>query len=258
MSDNEELLDPQDYEDLDEDYLDDDAPPDPWVGRLTLVAGVLVVAILSVVAYGVYITTRDFQGPRTAAERRLRMAEAAVAQRPEEFSVMMELAWAQIEAQKYGDAEDTVSKALELEPDRTTPYLAQGDVEFERGDRGAALKWYKNGLKFAEKVPAAVAAGFKKKGVTPPRPYYQDGSSELAYAAAAIYEDRKEYDLAADMLELAVKFNPQDASSWSKLGDVRLKLDEKKSAEKAYRQALRFIPDHRPALDGLKKLGVKP
>jgi len=72
------------------------------------------------------------------------------------------------------------------------------------------------------------------------------------------YEIRKEFDLALADYDKAIEIDPKFALAYANRGDVYAKKGDRARAVTEYRQALAIEPGNDVALNGLKKLGVRP
>jgi tetratricopeptide (TPR) repeat protein len=239
---------------LDPDPPGEAATPDPITRRLVVAIGLLIIAILSVTVYLVYDAFDTGDGPRTAVERDLEQAEADFREHPGSYDFAIRVAALQISAERYDEALETVEAARELEDDRAATYLALGDIAIAREDLEGALDYFEQGLEIAETPPERVVHDALEKGVRLPDDYAQEAANPLAYGAAQIHVELGQLDEAAEKLELALKYHPQDAESLTMLGHVYAELDEAEQARAAYEEALRYIPDYAPAIQGLEEI----
>ncbi len=72
------------------------------------------------------------------------------------------------------------------------------------------------------------------------------------------YEIRQEYDLALADYSKAIQINSRFALAYANRGDVYFKKGDKAKAVTEYRMALEIDPQNDVALNGMKRLGLRP
>jgi len=74
-----------------------------------------------------------------------------------------------------------------------------------------------------------------------------DVDEELKSADRLIYKEK--YDQAIEILEDAIKSEPENANAWNLLGYASRKLGNLEKSAEAYGNALRIDPEHKDALE---------
>lgn len=219
--------------------------------------GVVVLALVVFASQGAALLTYVLSmrnAPRTSVERRLASDEAATQEHPENVENWARLALDYAYAQRWADAADAISRGRAIKPAAILD-LTEADILRLKGD-GAAVQAYDRAIASANaeyEQQKKVLLKDKNVRVPPPSRLVAEASAGRALALNAAGRIREAVDQAAKALEM----DPSDADLHAALGDMLLALGRKAEAETQYREALRYVPDLKPALEGLRKLGAE-
>lgn len=195
-----------------------------WI-IVALIVAILVVGFL--IAWSVFVTP---QAPRSALERDLFVAQAKVKANPRDAQAHAELGAALFQLGRTGEAVKEYKKALTLSPKGTGFHFGLGLIYRSQGKLDLAIKEFK-----------------RENAIVP--------NHDVFYYLGEIYKQRKQYDLAIEAYQNAIKTGSFDADAHFGLATVYEMKGEKELAKKEYQETLRFVPDHAGALAGLKRLG---
>lgn len=232
--------------------------------RSTLYTRVLVVAIFVVLAamltlllWAVAAGVFQRQAPRTFVERQIDMLESVVKEKPKSEEAWADYALALVAAKQYSRADDVLNRAEKATGKNVIDLeLVRARLAYARGDEAAALKLtekaIKDGLEFRLKEMGRLAS----TGLTPDPTLIKGPILASAYYfQAQLLADREEYDAAIEALNKALVEEPTSADALVMRGNLYIKSSNEASASADFAQALKFIPDYQPALDGLESLG---
>lgn len=217
----------------------------------TLAGGMLVVVLVAVLSFVMY--TRSLEAPRTAIERDIVKYRAAIEQSPSTLTNHLLLARSYVDAGRKEDALATVRRARALS-EAAIVDLTEAEVLRLSGSSEEALPLYDLAVLKAQEEHEQSLVELRGQTVTmePPNTLL---ARALQGRAAALLESG-ELQRSIDDLEQASQILPTDADILVALGAHRLASQDMTGAAEAFIGALRFVPDHREALDGLEKAGV--
>jgi tetratricopeptide (TPR) repeat protein len=228
--------------------------------------GVILVAValvITVVLYALIAGVINPPAPRTAVEFALQRSEAAVKARPGSGKDWADYVTLLMQTGDMGEAKKQLKKARRLVKDKTLVYLNNVDMailvsESKFKEAYAASDGY---LKFDEKVRGDAIKEYGARGivVTPEVVAGQNQvTAELLTYRARAAAGLKKYDKALEALDFALQSSPGASDILVLRAAVHIQAGDKKAAIADFREALTYIPDYQPALDGLKALGAKP
>ena len=240
------------------------APPsagmfrDPVVRIMAYVALGLVVLFLATVVGAVVTGVLSPDGARTAAERQLLIAAAAV-KAPgaggETWAPYIDALVANGELRK---ARVALSRARASVVSTAAPDLDLAEARLLRAQKRytqaaeAADKAMKG---YAAEQAARVAAGGETATADE-----QVGLEENYYNAALVkayaYVDLRRWKSAVGMFDIYISQFPTAADILVDRGNAKAAMKDKAGAEKDFREALRFVPYDKEAKAGLKRIGV--
>lgn len=220
-----------------------------WLLRVTLM--LLVVFLASGVSLVLY--TLSMRGaPRTGLERAVTMDEVAVRENPKDMQNWARLALAYNQAGRFNDAMRTIERASAIEHSPIID-LTEADILRLAKRYDEALRAYNALEKFTNAEFEKFVKERRRRGII------VTNQNEVLYLClygrGQVYDALDENDRAIADFREAADIMPTDAEVWVELARLYAKDRRDKEAADAYRQALRYIPDYKPALDGLKRLG---
>ncbi len=246
--------DDYEFDEDDESEAQDQAPAQPAdpVTRVLLVVALSVIVVLLATA-GVlfyYLGTLN-KAPRTITERDITAWETMTREKPKDASAWMNLSYAYADAKRFDDAIATIDEGRRSSKEPTL-ILVKADVLRAAGR-------YKEALDAYDEAEVAVKAALKKikddreeVGVR----MKDDGTviGRVYYGRAITNQKLGDTEAALKDLERAVNANPQQANVSVALGDAYLEAGQTAKAAKAYRNALKYVPDYAGALEGLQRI----
>lgn len=250
-----DVTDDDDYEFYGEDdETQDQAPahaPDPVTRVLLVVALSVIVVLLATAGVLFYYLGTLNKAPRTITERDVTAGETLTREKPKDATAWMNLAYAYSDAGRFDDALATIDKGMRSSKEPTL-ILVKADVLRVAGRYKEALDSYdeaevavKAALKKIKEDREKVGVRMKDDGKVISRVYFGRAltNQKLGDAKAALKD-----------LERAVAANPQQVNVSVALGDAYLESGQTAKAEKAYRDALKYVPDYAGALEGLQRI----
>lgn len=228
----------------------------PLAVERRLIGVVLLAAVVFAAQAGALLTyvLSMRNAPRTTVERRLASDEAAVQEAPRDIENWARLALGYAYAQRWADAADAISRGRAVKSAAILD-LTEADILRIKGD-DAAIKAYDRAIVSANaEYEQQRKLLLKDKNVRVPPPNRLVAEALAGRALALQAAGRTEE--AADQAVKALEMDPSDAELRAALGDMLLVLGRKTDAETQYREALRYVPDLRQALEGLRKLGAE-
>ncbi|MEI8083887.1 MAG: tetratricopeptide repeat protein, partial [Actinomycetes bacterium] len=227
-----------------------------------LVLAILIIIILwlvSVASALMFGFLSPAQAPRTEIEHQLSEYQQKTQSGKATAKDWAGYVAALLEAGQISKAESVVNQALKTsKTDKSYVYLSQARVLMARKRYSDAVKAADAALAEAQKETDGEVKRLKAKGIAATAekrrvPSWMDALLIRAQALAAAgktAEAIKAYDA---FLVLA----PTESDVMTVRGLLKVKAGDKAGAEKDFREALRFIPDYQPALDGLKQIGAE-
>jgi len=223
-------------------------PVSAWLLKVAL--ALIVVLLVLTLTIAIYLVTLH-DAPRTAEERDISAAEISVREAPGVAENWMNLSYAYAAVKRYDDAITTARKGRS-ETGEDVLLLAEADVLRVSGRPAAAVEVYDRAEGAVRNAEREAAGARRKVGIFVP---LDDTTMAQVYVGRGIAR-RMLGDTAAAIadLERAVAITPDQATVLSTLGDYYADSGQGEKAAEQYRAALRYVPDHAPALDGLKRL----
>jgi tetratricopeptide (TPR) repeat protein len=203
--------------------------------RIASIALALLVVAAAILVGAAAMQRPDDGTPRTATERALIDAKAAIDANPRDVDARLQLARAYIGMGQIETAVRTLQAAQELAPD--DPRLAHllGLAYLEGGDAASALTQ----LEQAAETEGAFSEDYAAM-------WFDIGRARLM---------NDDLEGAAAAFEKALVYSPQAADAIFELAGVYERLGRTEEAIAAYQGVLRFVPDHQGAQAGLSRLG---
>ncbi|MEI8080971.1 MAG: tetratricopeptide repeat protein [Actinomycetes bacterium] len=164
-----------------------------------------------------------------------------------------------LEAGQVTKAESVVNQAIKTsKSDKSYVYLSQARVLMARKRYNDAVKAADAALAESKKETDSEVKRLQAKGINATvekrrLPSWQDSLLVRAQALAAAGKTADAIKAYDDFLVLA----PTESDVLTVRGLLKVKVGDKTGAEKDFREALRFIPTYKPALDGLKQIGAE-
>lgn len=229
------------------------APRDPWANVLLVVVLSLVVALVATTGVLFFYLTSLNEAPRTMLERDIHAAEALAAEQADTTRAWAALAYVYANAGRYDDALAAVERGKKL-PDPESMFIVEADILRMAGRHAEALEAYETALEKAQELRERIVRERAEKGILDE--ISDDGSLFQVYSGrAAVKVELGDTDGAIADFVLATEQNPRQAPVWVSLGDLYAEAGDIEAAEKAYRSALRVVPDYEDALRALERIG---
>jgi tetratricopeptide (TPR) repeat protein len=187
-------------------------------------------------------------------------AQKAIQVNPNDGQALTLFAQIQVQRGQVANAIGAWEQWSSAHPNDAAAYAMLGTLEEARGDTGKAETWYKKSLQIqpeqpvatnnlayrmlenGEDVDVAFSLAQTARRVSPNSP---DTADTLAWA----YYHKGTYSFARDLLEDAIKTNPNNAAMQYHLGMVYSKLSDKSDAVIHLKKAVSLAPDSSTAKD---------
>ncbi len=189
---------------------------------------VVVLGVTGFLAWTVFMTP---DVPRSALEQDLFRTRGLVELSPDDPNARVEYASALYRAGDVQAAVRELEAALEIQPGHGGALYNLAVVHWYNGERDKAIEDLRT---LVQKHPADQAAWFR---------------------LGAFLEDRQDWKGAGEAFQRAVELRPEDAPARVRFGRALAKLDKVEEARAQYEAALQYVPDYKPALEGLDALG---
>lgn len=231
---------------------------DPAEVNRWLIAAIIGVVVL-ILTVGLWIVATGIMNPptpRTYHERQLDLLETVVKQKPKAVSAWSDYVRALTAAKQYSAAQRTLARAEKV-VGKDTPELAleRARLTLARGDQKQGAAELAKALKITQDLRKEVLAEFAKKGVVvDPKIIKGPVMAEIARLQGDQFASEKKWPEAIKAYSIALVERPTDADLLVLRGSVYLETDDAEKAEADFKQALEYIPDFQPALDGMKRL----
>jgi tetratricopeptide (TPR) repeat protein len=230
---------------------------DPVRRWLLLGIAVIVVAILALVVFALVSGLFARQAPRTATEARLVTLRSAAEGAPGSGAAQRDYIEALIISGQYGAARDQIDIMKEqlAATEVTYVYVAELGLLLERGDFDRALEVAEEAYKYEIAEQEAWVAEQTAAGRSVDRTLL----SQENVIAIQVYRARAsgglgDVELGVEYLSEALELDPGAADLLVLRGQGYLELGDVDAARADFEQALVFIPDFQPALEGLNSL----
>ena len=226
---------------------------------LVAIIGVIIlflVAIISAMVFG-YIGTP--KAPRTAVERELNVLSAKVETGKADVKTWANYVKALTAAGQYSKAQAALDKSLKA---------AKSDKSFllvEQARLDLATERYSESAKSADKAIAEAERELQKRLEEVAKKNVKadlEKERPLSWGEAALIKAEalgrtEDIDAAIKAYDAYLVLMPTASDMFVERGQLKAKNGDKAGAEKDFREALRFVPDSQPALDGLKQIGAE-
>ncbi|MCJ7797482.1 MAG: tetratricopeptide repeat protein [Thermoleophilia bacterium] len=200
-------------------------------------AAAVLVLILAIVGVGALLVLRVFTEkdplPVSAVERDIILYQDKVGKDPQDPQAHGSLAQAYLAAKRYPEALAEADRLIKLQPKNLGGFYLRGLTLRLSGDFDGALEAY-------DAVLALVPT-----------------EAEAMYQKSLVMRAKGDLDGAQKSLEAAVAANPMASDFRVQLGAFYESKGHKEKAVEQYQAALRYVPDYAPALEALRRLGVK-
>lgn len=230
---------------------------DPVTHWLLLALGAVVIlwlaGVLSALAFGMLTPSKS---PRTVTERNIALLQEQVQTGKAETIAWARYIDALTTAGQYSKARDVVNTALaQAKSDRSYILAEQARLEFMTKDYSAAVSSADKAIAAADaEYQAKIASNQAKQiaaGAVMPDSW---GLGVLTKSQAQAASGDKA--AAIKTLDVYLAENATDSDVLVRRADLKAATGDTAGAQKDYRQALKYIPDYKPALDGLAKIGA--
>lgn len=223
------------------------------VERALLIAVTLILAVFVATAGSLVLYVLSMRNaPRTEVESEINAGQVSVKEHPEVVENWARLALGYAKAERYDDALSTIRRGRNV---KAAPILdlTEADILRLKHDSGA-VSAYEHAIETAKTDhEQQLQALRQKKGVTVS--LVSDIEFEARRGLVMALIDANRYKDAADQARTALAMDPADAELHATLGDVYVRLGRKSDARAEYRDALRYVPDLKQALAGMKRIG---
>ncbi len=210
---------------------------------------VAVWLLIAVVALGgsliLYVTSTQTGFPRTEEQRELVIAQSNLDANPDNADAWSRLARAQAAVGQTDEALATVRQGIESTGEKLMTLTEADILRFARRQT-EAISSYNLAEKYYEQLVADGTVSADE-----PSEYLAQVTYGRGLCEVAIGDD----EAALADFEASVRYFPSSADAWVALGDVYATMGSNKSAISAYNEALRYVPDHPGALQGLVRTG---
>lgn len=214
--------------------------------------GIAVWLSVAILALGgslfLYLRSTDTGVPRTDAQRELIVARSLVSASVDDSDAWARYARALAAVGQVDESLQAVDEGIERTGDEMLLLVAADVQRFDRRYADAISTY--NSAEARYRAVMAAAPSTKPLGMRGndflAQLTYGRGLSEIAVgdSVAGIAD-----------LELSTTYVPAAADTWVALGDAYASLGRTSQARDAYEEALRFVPDHVQALQGLDRVG---
>jgi tetratricopeptide (TPR) repeat protein len=232
---------------------------DPVVRWLTLAIIIVVifwlVSMLSAMMFGVIMPPKT---PRTAAERDLSVLTAEVDTGRASTQTYARYIGALIRAGQLSKAQSALDQSMKVaKTDKSYLLAEQTQLLLVRKDYKGTASAADKAMAEAEKELKAFMDNNVKNnrrataGAVMPTSY---STAALAKASALVASE--DFAGAIKAFDAALAQDPSGSDVLVARAHAKAKVGDKNGAEADYRAALKYIPDYKPALDGLKQIGA--
>jgi tetratricopeptide (TPR) repeat protein len=214
-----------------------------------------LVGILSAMMFGLLAPAK---APRTSTERDLAILSATVDSGKANTQTYSQYISTLISAGQLAKAQQALDTALQTaKTDKSYLYARQTDLLLAKKDyQGTVTEADKAMAEAKKEVKAVMAANVAANraanaGVRTPASY-TDAALDKAEALIA----SKDYKGAIKAYDLYLAEQPIDSDILVQRAQAKIQVGDNKGAEADFRKALTYVPDLKPALDGLKQIGA--
>lgn len=195
--------------------------------------GLIFVLIVFVVGMIGWSALKEPPAPRTSAERDLARFEGLTKTDPSDPGAHAGLGMAYMQTGGYPQAVDHLKKAVKLKAQEPLYYTEMAKAYLGMGKTKEALGTLARAKKLNEKFEEA---------------WFQEGK---------IYFDQEDYPNAISSLTKSMELQPSASDTHYLLGLSFERSSKTEAAVAHYREAVKYMPDYRDAIDALARLQVK-
>ncbi len=238
------------------------ASSDPMLKAMGIGILAIVVLILTVLLYGLIAGVINPAAPRTAVEFALERAETAIKNPKADGRDWADAIALLYSSGKKQEAYDTVEKGrVALKGNNEAVYIDEAYVQLLINDNKnkeaakAAEKAFATQMKIREKIAKDSAS----KGLSVPPQLKRDQNLltiDLLVLWATAEANLKHYPKANEILAQAIVLDTTASDVITMRGDIFLKQKMYGEAKKHYVEALKYLPDYQPAIQGLKSVAA--
>lgn len=198
---------------------------------LTILLALSIVAVLGFMLKDVFFE-KDI--PQNPAERAYFLAKAMADKDPKNPGYLFELAKAEADLGKTGDAVEHLQKAIKIQPAAPMLHYTLARIYLDSGQEKEAVKELEQELRVTE------------------------NKNELAwFDLGNIFLKRKDYNQAINCYNMALVRMPSGADVHYNLGKAYEGIGRFDLSMRSYAEALKYIPDHTDAQIAIQQLQLK-
>jgi Flp pilus assembly protein TadD len=223
---------------------------------MVAIAGTIILWLVGIISALLFGLITPPVAPRTALERAVNVYGAQVRAGSSDSQIWAAYIGSLIDAGQRAQARATIDAGLRSSMQNKSVILEMyARLQFVSNDYAGCIKTCDQVMslartELADRNALYVASGIKQSGVLPTS--YNDAVLLKANAQSRIGD----YKGAVKTYDAYLVLAPTDSDVMVLRAAAKVKIGDRTGAEKDYRQALKYIPDYQPALDGLKKIGV--
>jgi len=232
---------------------------DPAVVRMAYIAAGLVILFLATVVGALATGVLSPTGPRTARERQLQSAAAAVSAgaRGEAWTPYIDALVATGDLTQarvaLGQARASVTGTMPV----AGIDLSEARILSAEGRYADAVDMADKAMKgYQAELAAKLAALGGKATTAETTPMIRAGYYDAVLVKAYADVELKRYGDAVKAFDVYIKISPTASDILIDRGYAKIALNDKAGAEKDFREALKYVPYDADAKAGLKKIGV--
>jgi tetratricopeptide (TPR) repeat protein len=232
---------------------------DPVVRWLTFVIlGVIILWLVGMLSAMMFGLLTPAKAPRTSTEAQLLTLSGQVDSGKATPQVYSQYVSVLIDAGQFSRAQESLNTALKsAKTDKSYLYAQQARLALAQKDYQGAVQAADKAMAEAQKELKA----FMDENVRNNRRADAGAKVPQSYGIAALSKAEallgsKDYANAVKAFDIYLKGSPTDSDVLVRRGTTKVQIGDKAGAEKDFREALKFIPDYQPALDGLKQIGA--
>lgn len=224
---------------------------------LILVVFGILAAFLSFIIGALYFGIINPPAPRTALERSIKVYGDAIEKGTDDPKVWADYISTLVQAKQFTRAAGAVTDALAVvEKDRSLIMAQAARMYYEDGDFEKAVAESDVALKEVEVEYDVVVEDYKSRGIVATPRRSEAYESTLLTKARALVELGKAED-AVEVFDKYLLVVPTATDVLVLRGDAKIDAGDKAGAESDYREALKFVSDFEPALEGLRSIGAE-
>jgi predicted Zn-dependent protease len=239
--------------------------PAPYRGQSDPVIRWLIIAIFAVIILwlGGVMSALVFgmispnHAPRTEAEAQLASLGAVVQSGKATTQQYAQYVAALISAEEYDKAQQSLNQGFKsTKADTSYLYAQQADLLLAEKDYKGAASTADTAMATAQKEFAAQKADLKKNNMNATAAALPDSFTDAALTKANALLATKDYAGAVQAFDLYIAQSPTDSDVLTQRADAKIQTGDKNGAAADFRDALKYVPDYQPAIDGLKQIGA--